>query len=249
MTKFDYKEVAKEIGWNFSKINPTVEIKTKFNYWQEVVKSLSPNAKVLDVGCGSAEKTLRYCDIAKSVICIDIEPEMLKKAKMNLEKFYQGKRKDKFKFKLMDGDKKLKFKDNSFDVVISRHCGVNSSEMYRVLKKGGIFISEDVCKYDCQELKDVFKKGQGYFDNEPLYKKTMNEYLDLNFEEVKFFKIEEIEYYKNKDELKYLLYKTPILDGFDDEEDDEILQKFIEDFSTPKGIMLNRRLYGFYLVK
>lgn len=249
MSKFNYNEVAKEIGWNFSKINPTVEVKTKFNYWQEVVKSLTPTSKILDVGCGSAEKTLRYTGMAKSITCIDIEPEMLKKAKENLNKYYKDKKRNKFKFKQMNGDIKLEFKDSSFDVVISRHCGVNSNELYRILKKGGIFISEDVGKNDCQELKDVFGRGQCYFDEEPLHKKLMKEFLDLNFEEIRFFNIEEIEYYKNENELKYLLMKTPILDGYDDEQDNEKLQLYIKNYSTLKGIKLTRRLFGFYLVK
>ena len=121
-------------------------------------------------------------------------------------------------------------------------------EVFRVLKAGGIFVSEDISFNDCQELKDIFNRGQDY-NEPPLYKKIMNDCLEAGFSEIKFIKFEEIEYYKSIDDLKYLLHNTPILNGFDEKKDNVNLQKYIDKFSTKKGIRLNRRLYAFTLKK
>ena len=247
---FNYKKVAKEIGWNFAKINPLVEHSSSYDYYTEVVKNINPNTKMLDIGCGSAEKAIRFYSLANKVYELDHEEEMLKKAQKNVKKYYEDipKIKDKFSFFKADSDNSLPFENETFDLVVSRHCGANMNEVYRVLKKGGIFISEDVSNDDCQELKDFFKRGQDY-NEEPLYKKVMNNCIELGFQKIEFLRFEEIEYYKNEVELKYLLSHTPILNGFDEEKDNGKLQEYISKFKTNKGIQLNRRLYAFKLIK
>lgn len=250
MKVFNYKDTAKEIGWNFSNINYTVEYLSNYNYYQEVIKYITPTTKMLDVGCGSAEKTTRFYSLANKIYLTDIEPEMLKKARMNIEKYYgdMPKLKNKFVLKIADGNQKLNFPDNTFDLVVSRHCGANMNEVYRILKKGGMFISEDISNDDCQELKQVFKRGQ-CFNQIPLYKNVMRACLEIGFSDITFKKFEEIEYYKTEQDLKFLLSFTPILNGFDEEKDNEKLQEYINKYSTKKGIKLNRRLYSFTIKK
>ena len=250
MEKFSYKEISKKIGWNFSKANYFVEYTSDYNYYKEVIKHITPTTKMLDIGCGSAEKSTRYYSLANKVYLTDFEPEMLKRAKENLEKYYGSslKMKNKFKFQILDCNGPFNFPDNYFDLVVSRHCGANMNEVYRVLKKGGVFISEDISNDDCQELKDVFNRGQSY--KQPhLYKKIMNECLDAGFSDINFLKFEEIEYYKTIDDLKFLLHHTPILNGFDDKKDNEKLQEYVNNFSTKKGIRLNRKLFAFTIKK
>jgi len=225
MKKFDYKEIGTEIGWNFAKMNYSVDHLSDYDYYKEVVKHITPTTKMLDIGCGSAEKTTRFYSLANKIYLTDFESEMLKKAKKNVEKYYDEipKIKKKFNFRILDCNGPFNFPDNSFDLVVSRHCGANMKEVFRVLKKGGVFISEDYSEDDCQELKDLFKRGQDY-NKEPLYKKVMNECLDAGFSEIKFLKFEEIEYYKTIDDLKYLLTHTPILDYYDEKQDDKTLK-------------------------
>ena len=88
MKKFNYKQTGKEIGWNFSKMNYSVERKSNFDYYQEVIKNISSSANMLDIGCGSAEKTVRFYSLAKIIYLTDLETEMLKKAKANVDKYY-----------------------------------------------------------------------------------------------------------------------------------------------------------------
>lgn len=250
MKRFDYKEIGKEIGWSFQKINYSVKHLSDYDYYKEVVKHIKTDTKLLDIGCGSAEKSARFYSNVGKVYFTDFEPEMLKKAKNNVEKYYKNtpKTKNKFCFKILDCNGPFDFANNSFDMVVSRHCGANMSEVYRVLKNGGIFISEDISCDDCQELKDVFKRGQGY-NQEPLYKKIMKEIVDAGFSEIKFLKFEEVEYYKTVDDIRYLLTHTPILEYYNEEQDDEILKTYVDKFLTKKGIRLNRRLYAFTIKK
>ena len=162
MKKFSYKEVANEQGWNFEKISPKVEFLTNYDYYKTVVGAIEHETTMLDIGCGSGEKSVRFFSNAKKVIMLDIEQEMLNKVEANLKRLLTEKEQEKFEILQGNGDAQLDFTNSSFDLVVSRHCGANMSEVFRVLKKGGIFISEDIDDTDCLELKEYFGRGQNY---------------------------------------------------------------------------------------
>ena len=252
MIKFNYKDVAKEQGWSFDVINPIVEHSCDYFYYKEVAYAITPSTIMLDIGCGSGEKAVRYFANAKKVIMIDNEPEMLKKVEQNKKKVLSSREQVKFEVRLGDGDKKLDFPDECFDIVVSRHCGANMREVYRVLRKGGIFISEDVDYKDCLELKKYFGRGQDWeniLNNTPHKKDTFNECLDIGFSDIQLRSFFLTEYYPDKEQLKYLLTRTPILEYYEEDADEETLDRYIADNKTEKGIKLIRRLYAFYLVK
>lgn len=252
MIKFNYKDVAKKQGWNFEAISPIVEDNSNYFYYKEVVNAITPNTVMLDIGCGSGEKSIRYFSNAKKVVMLDNEHEMLKRVEANLNRILTSKEIEKFEVKLADGCGKLDFPDEYFNLVVSRHCGGNMSEIFRVLKKGGIFISEDVDHTDCLELKTLFKRGQGFenIQNGKSEKKDIiDECVKLNFSDISLKNFEYIEYYKDKDQLTYLITKTPILTYFDENLDARVLNEYISKNLSPKGIKLIRRLYAFHLVK
>ena len=248
MQEFNYKKVAKEIGWNFSKLNITTEQDVNFDYYEEVQKNITENTVMLDIGCGSADKSSIYFKNAKKIIQIDTEEEMLKKAKENILKNCPDKA-QKFDVGFGNGYEKLNFNNNTFDLIVSRHCGANMKEVFRLLKAGGKFISQDIDKYDCWSLKKMFKRGQNYNRKITIKQKTIDKCLSLNFQKVELLNISQIEYYKKKEDLIYLLERTPILNNFDLLKDEEILNKYIEKYSTEKGIILERKLYAIKLIK
>ena len=51
--KFDYKNVGKEIGWDFGKMKHSVEQDCTYYYYHKVVEYISPKTVMLDIGCGS----------------------------------------------------------------------------------------------------------------------------------------------------------------------------------------------------
>ena len=247
--KFNYKQVGKEIGWDFSSMKHILEQDCDFDYYHQVARHINLSTVMLDIGCGSGEKSTRYFSLAKQIVMLDNEEEMLKKAKANVKKYYENKLDDKFQFVLADADKRLDFEDESFDLVVSRHCGANMSEVFRVLKKGGVFISEDIDHADCFEIKEYYGRGQNYGENSIQKSKTFQSAIEAGFSKIELLNFDQREYYPNPEQLKFLLCHTPIIDGYDEEKDGKTLIKYCKDFTTEKGILLNRRLYAFKLIK
>ena len=122
-------------------------------------------------------------------------------------------------------------------------------EIYRVLKKGGVFISEDIDDIDCLELKEYYNRGQNYPLDKTQKEKIFQDIFDAGFSEIKLLNFDQREYYPNIEELIFLLDHTPIIDGYDEENDRETLEKYCKDFITEKGVLLKRRLYAFELKK
>ena len=58
-------------------------------------------------------------------------------------------------FRAADGKGVLPFADASFDMVINRHGDFNPSEIYRVLKPGGLFITQQVGAENDRELVEL----------------------------------------------------------------------------------------------
>ena len=247
--KFDYHNTAKKIGWSFKSIKPIVEQKSDYNYYKTVVEQITPSTIMLDIGCGSAEKSTRYFSLAKKIYALDLEPEMLKKAKANAEKYYGDDAKQKFEFLIANADQKLEFADNTFDVVCSRHCGANMAEVFRILKLGGFFVSEDIDKYDCYELKKYFNRGQNFDTNPSIKQQIFLDCLDAGFSKIELLSFEQTEYYPCIEQLEFLLENTPIIDGYDKASDRKILKQYVKDFTCEKGIKLERKLFAFKLIK
>ena len=248
MSKFTYKETGKNIGWNFSKISYKKIVPSNYYYYKECAKHINFDTVMLDIGCGSCESSLKYFSNASKIYFIDNEEEMLKKAQSNAEKFFNNEMKNKFVFEIGDCEK-LSYNDESFDLVVSRHCGANMKDVFRVLKKGGIFISEDIDKFDCWELKQIFNRGQEFNNDTLLKRRIFNECLDAGFTKIELLNFEEIEYYHSVEDLEFLLTNTPIIDGYNKTRDFTTLKKYVEQNTTDKGIKLIRRLFAYRIVK
>lgn len=69
--------------------------------------------------------------------------------------------------------------------------------------------------------------------------------IKCNFKDIKFYNIEQEEYYKNEEDLLFLLNNTPIIPDFGKREKDyEKFKIYVEQNITNKGIYLKRILYG-----
>ncbi|MBS6196587.1 MAG: class I SAM-dependent methyltransferase [Clostridiales bacterium] len=54
---------------------------------------------------------------------------------------------------------RLPFADNSFDLIINRHGNFDPAELYRLLKKGGIFVTQQVGEDNDRELVELLLPG------------------------------------------------------------------------------------------
>lgn len=237
-----YNNIA---DWDFSRIKYETENITNWNMYEEIAKHTDKNSFCLDLGTGGGEKVLKKYPEVGMIIATDFSQEMINTAKSNL------KGRKKIKFAKMN-NLKLDFPNEIFDLVSARHTIINAKEIYRVLEKGGIVVIQGVDKEDCIELKNIFKRGQAYNDEKAISQIDYEDLINNGFEIVKNVKIEENEYFKTKEDLLALLFKTPILDDFSEISynhekryiENELLEKYIRNNKTERGIILKRRLYG-----
>ena len=132
LAKFYYKRRQNKKRFDF---NRDIEVPA-------MIKMIGPvrSKTILDIGCGFGDhaKTLSKKN-PKKIIGFDVSKELVKIAKnLNIKnaEFYVG-----------DMNKKLKFKDSTFDIVFSSlaiHYAKDINKLFkevkRVLKKGGIFV-------------------------------------------------------------------------------------------------------------
>jgi len=119
---------------------------------------VAPDARLLDVCCGSGVVGNAFKDKVGSTTGLDITPEMVALSSQRLDKVVQGTVFD------------LPFPDDSFDIVVNRevmhlfpHPERMLHEVYRVLKPGGQFIFGQIVPYgpeDAAWMHRIFIKKQ-----------------------------------------------------------------------------------------
>lgn len=243
MEKDFYNKIGKTIGWDFSKIKYDVIDNSKFKYFDEINNNLSKDSLMLDIGTGGGEKLSNLIsNNCLLKIGTDFSEEMIKIAKKN-------NKNPKICFFEMNSDD-IKFPNSFFDIVSARHTPFNLQEVYRLLKEGGIFFSEQIDEEDCKELKEVFGRGQGFGVNQKLIDNVKLDIQKYKFTKIEFFDILQEEYYKTEEDLLFLLNNTPIIPNFGKIEDDyEKFNKYVENYKNDKGIFLIRRLFGIKIIK
>lgn len=133
-----FKTVGRVKGWDFSHVKRTYE-PPPWRYKNIVRNYLKPTDRVLDIGTGGGERFLSLAPSFGQGIGIDIYANQVETAQQN--KAEQGV--TNVDFKVMDGHQ-LQFEDASFDVVLNRHAGITATEVVRVLRPGGHFITQQV---------------------------------------------------------------------------------------------------------
>ena len=234
-----YNKVGKRIGWDFSHIKKLEEGKS-WNFFQEVTKKMKRGDVLLDIGTGGGEKILGVANKAKFIYGIDHSRSMITTARRNLKKSgYKN-----FKFLLMNSSK-LEFPDNFFDVVTDRHCSFTATEVYRVLKNGGYFLTQQVSEGDQLNVKIAFRRGQAYgIKDGTLKEKYLSELDKVGFKNIDSFDYSSRIYYKMDNDYIFVLRFTPTIPMFGKEKKDfEILREFIQKNRTKKGIETNSKRF------
>ena len=144
--KFEQK-IAKIHGWDFSHIEGkySQDDRLCWDYREEILKNLTSDMKILDIDTGGGEFLLSLGHDPKNTAATENYPpniELCKKTLLPLG----------IDFKEADAESVLPFDDKSFDMVINRHGSFNPCEIYRVLKTGGLFITQQVGAYNDREL-------------------------------------------------------------------------------------------------
>lgn len=180
------------------------------------------------------------------LVGIDNSNGMIEKAHSNLRKLDV----QNVEFLQMDSEA-LMFPPAHFNIASSCHAPFIASELANVMKKGALFLTQQVSEHDKLNLKEAFGRGQFLGERDgTLKEKYMGELINAGFELVQVREYDVTDYYSTHEDLIFLLKHTPIIPRFGEEEDDfTILQKFIDANSSEKGIRTNSKRFMIIAVK
>lgn len=234
-----YDKVARKFGGYHTPNRHTTEypIGDPEKVFKEKLLKLSSKDKIaLDVGCADGRFTLSVAPFFKKVIAIDMSEEMLKAAR-NL----QDKQKvTNVSFEKQDAHSTT-YDDSSFDIVYSRRGPSDFTESYRLLKHGSYFIEIDIGEKDCQEIKEVFGRGQGFGEWDNLrIERDKKGLKKAGFEIIYAQDFLYNEYYPTYEDLDLFLQGVPIFEDFDSKKDKKLLETYVERFKAAKGIKFPR---------
>lgn len=133
------ESIAHIHGWDFSHIDGryTEQDDLPWDYRETILRYLTPERKLLDIDTGGGEFLLSLNHPYENTAAAEAFPPNVTLCQETLLPLG-------IDFRPGDGKEKLPFGDGSFDMVINRHGDFNAEDIYRVLKPGGIFVTQQV---------------------------------------------------------------------------------------------------------
>jgi len=206
------------------------------NEFEREIFNRARGKKVLDIGCGPGEFSLRVGRIAKSVTGIDTSKVALKFAKRNLAS--SGFKNVTFRYGAAG---RLPFRDESFDLVYSRRGPASDSkrnltEVRRVLRRGGTFMEITIGERDKQNVAETFGRGQmlGFKGQVSAVKNRWLEKAGFKTSTARDYIGTEV--FDSLDDLIVRLRTAPIIPKFDVERDRNYLETVRGNCTTERGI-------------
>ena len=134
-------------GWDFSHIDGryTEQNDLPWDYRAVIGQYLRPEMRILDIDTGGGEFLLSLNHPHENTAAMENYPpnvELCKEILLPLG----------IDFRPGDGKETLPFENASFDLVINRHGDFNAEEICRILKTGGLFITQQVGAENDREL-------------------------------------------------------------------------------------------------
>jgi len=125
-------------GWDFSHLNGRWgEEELPWDYKEVIMKYLKPEQKLLDMGTGGGEFLLALGHAYENTAVTEAWEPNVKLCQNTLEPLG-------ICVKQVFEDDQLPFNDNAFDIIINRHESYDVREVKRILKKDGLFITQQV---------------------------------------------------------------------------------------------------------
>ena len=137
-------------GWDFSHIRGRYqeEQDLPWNYGQLVRQYLRPEFRILDIDTGGGEFLLSLRHPHHLTSATEAYPPNVSLCRETLAPLG-------IDFQEADGAGPLPFPDESFDLVLNRHGEYIPQEIFRLLKPGGIFITQQVGAENDRELAEL----------------------------------------------------------------------------------------------
>lgn len=144
------ESIAHIHGWDFFHIagRYTEETDLPWDYQRIILDRLKPEMKLLDVDTGGGEFLLSLHHPYENTSAAEAYPPNVELCKETLLPLG-------IDFRAGDGADALPFDDAAFDIIINRHGDFNVKDTHRMLKDGGIFITEQVGAENDRELVEL----------------------------------------------------------------------------------------------
>ena len=147
-------------GWDFATIDADVDGEPPWSYNALARQALSGATSALDMGTGGGELLLSLRDaLPTDTIATEGWPTNIPVAGEALAPYgievvpYDA-----------ETDPRMPFNDNRFDVVLNRHESYVTTEVFRVLRPGGVFLTQQVDGRDFAESQELFGGSTAYPD-------------------------------------------------------------------------------------
>lgn len=239
MTTNFYDKVAKKFGGYHTPHKHITEYPNgdpEKVFKKKLLELSGQDKTVLDVGCADGRFTLSIAPHFQRIIAIDLSSGMLDAAR----KLQKEKDIENVSFEEQDAGKTT-YTNNTFDVVYSRRGPTPFAEFYRLLKSSGYFVGINIGEKDCQEIKEIFGRGQGFGQwNSSRLEKDKQELKNAGFEIVFAQDYFYDEYYASYEDLDLFLQGVPIFEDFDSEKDKKYLEEYVTKFKAERGIKFPR---------
>ena len=140
-------------GWDFSWLEDRwIDEEPPWSYLEMARELMSRSTAVLDLGTGGGERLFGLRDaFPPRVATTEGYPPNLRLARQLLEPLG---------VEVVESQDSLNqvmpFAESEFDLLIDRHTGYNTRDVERVLKPGGIFLTQQVDGNSCRDLIEAF---------------------------------------------------------------------------------------------
>ena len=144
------EKIAYIHGWDFSHIDGRYLEKNElpWDYRETVLRYLKPDMKLLDVDTGGGEVLLSLNHPYENTAASEGYPPNAALCRQTLLPLG-------IDFREGVGWEPLPFEDEQFDIVINRHGSFVPSDLYRMLKPGGYFVTQQVGALNEREIVEL----------------------------------------------------------------------------------------------
>ena len=172
------EEIAHIHGWDFSHLDGRWDEDgiDLWDYKSAVLSHLKEDSRVLDIDTGGGEFLLSLGHPNHLLSATEAYPPNVQLCKQVLLPLGVD-------FRKACGDGPLPFEDDQFDLVINRHGSYNPDEIYRVLKPGGLFITQQVgAENDREFVRLLLPHIEALPFSEQYLSTTVRRFKDAGFE-------------------------------------------------------------------
>lgn len=141
-------------GWDFSHIHERYEEENDlpWDYKETIARYLKPEYQLLDLDTGGGEFLLSLQHPHQNTSATEAYPPNAELCRKTLAPLG-------IDFHEADAAGTLPFPDGAFDMVVNRHGSFQIPELFRVLKPGGIFLTQQVGAKNDRELVELLLPG------------------------------------------------------------------------------------------